>query len=72
MCEGLCDTVNNVQTFENLTFTTSGASPPEPPNPDEDPEIRYGGMCDNLFDNDCALVDCGICKWSWLVSSDGT
>ena len=39
-------------------------------------EYTYGGMlsiCTNLTDGECSdTADCGICKWSWPLGSDGS
>ena len=40
-----------------------------PAPPDENTVFSYGGDCVNLDDDECADVDCAVCKWSWPSQS---
>ena len=35
------------------------------PEPIPHEELEWGGLCENLTDNECGDVDCQVCSYSW-------
>ena len=63
VCSGGCQS-SAQQVYSNLQFWTAGNSPDEEDNT-QPTTYTYGNACMGLDDDDCATVDCAVCKMSW-------
>jgi len=86
VCSGSCSETSTWSSLSNLEFNTSSNPAPTPdvdpqpePTPDPTPDpspaeyIFSDDSCDNITDQDCALVtNCSKCSWSYPVDDPNT